>query len=110
MRSLRLATPLVLSVVLLSSPAWGSGAGDSKVNAATREVRTGAQKIGEGIEETAKGIGSTVVEGGKLTGEKLKESAKAAEPQAKSAGEKVRDGAVAFGHSVKNFFAKLFGN
>ena len=90
-------------------------ADDAKVNAATRQVESGAQKIGkgkigEGVEETAKGIGNTVVEGTKFTGEKLKESGQAAEPQAKSAWANARDGAVAFGYSVKNFFSRLFSN
>ena len=88
-------------------------ADDSKVNSATRQVESGAKKIGqgkivEGVEETAKGIGNTVVEGAKFTGEKLKESGKAAEPQAKTAWTNVKDGAVAFGYSVKNFFRWLF--
>jgi hypothetical protein len=90
-------------------------ADDAKVNAATRQVESGAKKIGqgkigEGVEETAKGIGNTVVEGTKFTGEKLRESGQAAEPQAKSAWSNARDGAVAFGYSVKNFFQRLFTN
>ena len=107
---------LVLSVGIL---AWSVlpvvAADDTKVNAATRQVESGAKKIGqgkvgEGVDETARGIGNTVVEGAKFTGEKLKESGKAAEPQAKSAWTNARDGAVAFGHSVKNFFTRLFSN
>jgi len=73
-----------------------------------RSFRT--RKIGEGVEETAKGIGNTVVEGAKFTGEKLRESGQAAEPQAKSAWSNARDGAIAFGYSVKNFFQRLFTN
>ena len=79
----------------------------------TGQVESGTKKIGrgeigEGVEETAKGVGNTVVEGAKYTGEKLKESGKAAEPQAKHAWQNVRDGAVDFGHSVKGFFTRLF--
>ena len=90
-------------------------ADETKVNAATRQVESGAKKIGqgkvgEGVDETAKGIGNTVVEGAKFTGEKFKESGKAAEPQAKSAWSNARDGAVAFGYSVRNFFQRLFTN
>ncbi len=90
-------------------------ADDSKVRSATQQVESGAKKIGhgeigQGVEETAKGIGRTVVEGAKFTGEKLKESGGAAEPSAKSAWDKVKDGANDFGHSVKNFFARLFNN
>jgi hypothetical protein len=116
-----LASAFILALVL---PA--SGADESKVKAATKEVEAGAKKIGEGkvgqgVEETAKGIGKTVVEGAKFTGatlkeagdkagEKTKEASKAAEPQAKSAWRQVRDGAVDFGQSVKNFFSRLFGS
>jgi hypothetical protein len=105
---------LVLSIIALLAPAFqAKAADDSKVKAATNQVETGAKKIGDGkvgdgVEQTAKGIGSTVVEGAKYTGEKLKESGKAAEPEAKSAWNHVTEGATNFGHSVKNFFTRLF--
>lgn len=105
---------LIVGVALL--PALpGFAADDSKVRAATNQVETGAKKIGdgkvgEGVEETAKGIGKTVVEGAKYTGEKLKESGQAAEPKAKSAWESTKDGAVSFGQSVKNFFTRMFSS
>src|SRR5712692_6923384 len=81
---------LVIVGILAWSPLPVMAADDAKVNAATRQVETGAKKIGqgkigEGVEETAKGVGNTVVEGARFTGEKLKESGQAAEPQAKSA-------------------------
>ena len=87
-------------------------ADDSKVKAATRQVETGAKEIGagevgEGIADTPKGIGHTVAEGAKYTGEKLKESARAAEPEAKGAWYNFRDATVKFGRSVKSFFTKL---
>lgn len=105
-------TVAVLALVTLS--AGGSlAADDTKVKAATRQVESGAKTIGEGkvgtgVEETAKGVGNTVVEGAKYTGDKLKESARAAEPQAKSAWSNLKDGANAFGSSVKSFFTRLF--
>src|SRR3989454_9025716 len=93
---------LVFACVLLfvlAPPAFG--ADDSKVKAATKEVESGDKKIGagkggHGVEETAKGIGKTIVEGAKFTGatikesgekagEKAKEASEAAEPKAKSA-------------------------
>ncbi len=97
--------------LLIAGPA--RGADDSKVKGATQQIETGAKKIGkgevvEGVEQTAKGIGNTVVEGAKFTGEKLKESGKAAEPEAKSAWDNVRSGTVAFGQSVRTFFSRLF--
>lgn len=109
----------MVSVLIVAILAWSAipaiAADDSKVNAATRQVESGARKIGdgkigEGVEETAKGIGKTVVEGAKFTGEKLKESGKAAEPSAKNTWDNVKDGATSFGHSVKNFFGRLFSN
>ena len=89
-------------------------ADDSKVKSATQQVDTGAKKIGagkvgEGVEETAKGIGNTVVEGAKYSGAKLKESGKAAEPQAKSTWQNLKETANSFGGTVKNFFGRLFG-
>jgi hypothetical protein len=55
-------------------------------------------------------VGRTIEEGAKLTGEKIKESGKAAEPQAKSARQNTRDGATAFGRSVRDFFTGLFSS
>ena len=88
-------------------------ADDSRVKGATRQVEDGAKKIGQGevgqgVEQTAKGVGGTVAEGAKYTGEKLKESGRAAEPEARSAWDHTRDGAIAFGRSVRDFFASLF--
>ena len=93
----------------------GFAADDTKVKAATRQVEQGAKtigdgKVGTGAEETAKGVGNTVVEGAKYTGDKLKESAKAAEPQAKDAWSSLKESANSFGTSVKNFVTRLFGN
>jgi hypothetical protein len=105
---------LVLGMLALLLPAVPAGAADdSKVKAATGQVESGAKKIGQGkvgdgVEETAKGIGHTVVEGAKYTGEKLKESGKAAEPEAKSTWQNVKEGANSFGQSVKGFFTRLF--
>ena len=104
--------PVALAVSLFAvSPA--PAADDSKVKGATQQVETGAKKIGQGevgkgVEQTAKGVGKTVEEGAKYTGEKLKEAGKAAEPPAKSSWQHVKEGASSFGHSVKNFFTKLF--
>jgi hypothetical protein len=85
----------------------------SEVDAATQQVERGANRIGqgkvlEGAGETAKGIGSTVVEGAKYTGQKLEEAGKAAAPEAKTAWERTKEGAVAFGSSVREFFGSLF--
>jgi hypothetical protein len=118
---------MVLACVLLLVLALpASAADDSKVKAATREVESGAKKIaagkvGQGVEDTAKGIGKTIVEGAKFTGttlkesgdkagERAKEASKAAEPKARSAWQHVRDGATNFGQSVKSFFSRLFGS
>jgi hypothetical protein len=100
--------------VLLASTAGNVVAADeTKVKSATRRVEEGAKmigdgKVGSGVEETAKGIGNTVVEGAKYTGEKLKESGQAAEPKARDAWSSLKEGASAFGASVKSFFSRLF--
>jgi hypothetical protein len=83
------------------------------VKAATNQVESGAKKIpdgqiGDGVTETAKGIGNTVSEGAKYSGEKVKYAAEAAAPPAKSAWGNGRDGAVGVGRSVKRFFTSLF--
>jgi len=85
----------------------------SEVDAATQQVERGASQIGqgkvlEGAGETAKGIGNTVVEGAKYTGRKLEEAGKTAGPEAKTAWERTKEGAVAFGSSVREFFGSLF--
>jgi hypothetical protein len=114
MKQFGLVIVFVLPLSLLAS-GFALAADDSKVKAATEQVERGAKKIpdgkvGEGVEETAKGIGNTVAEGAKFSGEKLKDAGKAAEPPAKTAWGNARDGAVSFGHSVKGFFATLFSN
>jgi hypothetical protein len=112
MKRLGLVIVFVFSLSLLAS-GFAVAADDSKVKDATNQVESGAKKIpdgkvGEGVEETAKGIGKTVSEGAKYSGEKLKEAGKAAEPPAKTAWGNARDGAVGFGHTVKGFFTNLF--
>ncbi|MBI2219235.1 MAG: hypothetical protein HYU51_18295 [Candidatus Rokubacteria bacterium] len=109
-----IALAALISIALVAAGAVPvAAADDSKVKAATRQVESGAKKLGEGrigdgVEETAKGIGNTVAEGAKFTGEKLKEAGKSAEPEAKSAWRNVKEGASSFGASVKHFFTRLF--
>jgi hypothetical protein len=118
MKALRAAVAFVAFVApltLLASWQPALGVDDSKVKSATQQVESGAKKIGkgevgQGVEETAKGVGHTVVEGAKFTGEKLKEAGRAAEPPAKRAWEKTKDGASDVGRTVKNFFTRLFSN
>jgi hypothetical protein len=114
MQVLKRVVPVVMSAVLLAAlPALA--ADESKVNAATQQVETGAKQVGQGeigrgVEQTAKGVGNTVVEGAKFTGEKFKDAGRAAEPPARSTWENVKDGTSSFGYTVKNFFTGLFGN
>ncbi|MGH7396054.1 MAG: hypothetical protein ACRELW_00795 [Candidatus Rokuibacteriota bacterium] len=108
-------------VITLSFPALvGLGLGptlaaDSKdVDAATQQVERGAQQIGQGqvlkgAGETAKGIGNTIVEGARYSGQKLAEAGRAAGPEARTAWDRTKEGAVAFGTSVRDFFVDLFG-
>ena len=114
MKRLGLVIVFVFSLSLLAT-GFAVAADDSKVKNATNQIESGAKKIpdgkvGEGVEETAKGIGKTVSEGAKYSGEKLKEAGKAAESPAKTAWSNARDSAVGFGHSVKGFFTNLFSN
>ena len=110
---MRRSVIVIAAVVLVSFVAQAFAADETKVKSATRQVEEGAKtigdgKLGTGVEETAKGVGNTVVEGAKYTGDKLKESAKAAEPQAKDAWSSLKDGANSFGASVRNFVTRLF--
>lgn len=111
----RIRRAAVVGVAAIGFVVPSHAADESKVNAATRQVERGAERIGdgdvgEGVEETARGIGNTVVEGAKFSGKKLEEAGEAAEPEARRAGRSIRDGAVAFGRSVKGFFSSLFRN
>jgi hypothetical protein len=112
MKRLGLLIVFVCVPSLLTS-GFAGAADDSKVKNATNQVEGGAKKIsdgqvGEGVAETAKGIGNTVSEGAQYSGEKLKEAGKAAAPPAKTAWGNARDSAVGFGHTVKVFFTSLF--
>jgi hypothetical protein len=104
---------LSLGLVLSAIGHPAAAADDAKVKAATRRVERGGKmigdgKVGAGLEETAKGVGDTVVEGAKFSGNKLKASGKAAEPAAKSAWGNFKKSASSFGTSVKRFFTRLF--
>jgi hypothetical protein len=108
-----LLVTMVAAGVLTSGTGHARAADETKVKSATRQVEGGAKmigdgKVGSGVEETAKGIGNTVVEGARYTGEKLKESGKAAEPRARDAWSSLKESADAFGASVKSFFSRLF--
>jgi hypothetical protein len=99
-------TGLVIALALTTAPA--AMADDAKARQGAQQVESGAKQIGQGVQDTAKGIGNTVVGGAETAGEKIKEAGRAAEPEAKSAWTKTKEGAVSFGHSVKNFFTTLF--
>jgi hypothetical protein len=69
-------TPAFLAVVALSCDAAGA-ADKTKVDRATKRVEQGAKQIGQGqvgpgFKEMFTGIGHTIVEGTKLSGENIK--------------------------------------
>lgn len=73
---------MVIAMGVLAAVALGSGAAGAadktKVDQATHRVEQGARQIGQGnvgtgVKETAKGIGNTVVEGAKFSGQTIKE-------------------------------------
>jgi hypothetical protein len=101
---------ILTSSMLLSSTMPAPAADEGKVKDATRQVESGAKAAGQGIVDTAKGVGSTVVEGAKVAGEKIKAAGKAAEPQARTAWDRLKDSAWSFGQSVKSFFTRLVGS
>ena len=72
-----LVTSGLIAVVALGFGTAGA-ADKTKVDQATQRVQQGAKQIGQGnvgtgVTETAKGIGNTVVEGAKFSGQKIKE-------------------------------------
>src|SRR5512132_2592345 len=99
-------TGFVMVLALTAAPA--AMADDTKAKQGAQQVESGAKQIGQGVQDTAKGIGQTVVGGAETAGERIREAGRAAEPEAKSAWTKTKEGAVSFGHGVKNFFTKLF--
>lgn len=106
MRIKRITGCMVLALALTTAPA--AMADDTKARQGAQQVESGAKQIGQGVRDTAKGIGQTVVGGAETAGEKIKEAGRAAEPEAKSAWTRTKEGAVSFGHSVKSFFTNLF--
>lgn len=101
---------ILTSSLLLSSIMPALATDDGKLKDATRQVESGTKAAGQGIVDTAKGVGNTVVEGAKVAGEKIKAAGKAAEPQARTAWDQLKDSAWSFGQSVKSFFTRLVGN
>jgi hypothetical protein len=99
---MRFVVAALLSLLLVNARAFP--AGESSAREGAQQVESGAKQVGRGVEDATKGIGTTVV-GGEIEG-----AEKAAEPEAKRVWSKAKDGAVSVGHSVKNFFPKLFNN
>ena len=69
--------PAFVAVAMLSGGVAGA-ADKTRVDQATKQVEQGAKQIGNGsvgpgVKQTAKGIGNTVVEGAKFSGENIKE-------------------------------------
>ena len=110
----RLAALLLTLGLLAAGSAWAANDSqateESKVKQGSKQVESGAKQVGDGIVDTAKGIGKTVVGGAETAGDKIKEAGEAAKPKAKTAWENVRDGATAFGQSVKTFFTRTFSS
>jgi hypothetical protein len=82
---MKLLVSVLAAAVMAGSVLPARAADDTKVKAATEQVQSGARKIGDGkvgpgFEETAKGVGKTIVEGAKYSG-----------------------------HTIKDFFSKAFG-
>jgi hypothetical protein len=102
------AAGIVFVLALTLAGASVAAGEDSKARQGAQQVESGAKQIGQGVQETARGIGNTVVGGAETAGEKIREAGRAAEPEAKSAWTKTKEGAVSLGHSVKNFFTSLF--
>ena len=109
-----LIVTLTFSALVAIAPGPVQAADSALVDAATQQVELGAQQIGRGqvlvgAGELAKGIGNTIVEGAKFTGKKLAEADGPPGPTRPTRGTARKEGAVAFGSSVRDFFVDLFG-
>ncbi|MBI2749602.1 MAG: hypothetical protein HYX43_09760 [Burkholderiales bacterium] len=80
----------------------------SKAYEANHQIEAGARQIGRGVEQAAKDIGHGVKQGTEAVGAKIKEAANEAEPRARNAWQKFKDGAAEAGRSVRNFLDRLF--
>ena len=98
----------LVSLLLVNSPALV--ACESNAREGVQQIESGAKQVGRGVEVATKGIGTTVVGSAKTAGDAIKGAGKAAEPDAKRAWSQTKNGAVSLGHSVKNFFTRLFNN
>jgi hypothetical protein len=98
----RVGLATLLSILLVNGPAFAADESNG-----VQQIEGGARQIGGGVEETAKGLGTTVVHGAKTAGEKITTAENAAEPAAKRAWSQATNAAVSFGHSVTNFFTTL---
>lgn len=101
-------TPAADTAKTDSQESAASKQGTGKPGEDTYNIESGASKIGRGIEEGAKGVGNSIAQGSKAVGKKIEEAAREAEPQAKSAWQNFKHGAVEAGRSVKSFFSRLF--
>jgi hypothetical protein len=92
----------LLSILLVNAPAFAADESNG-----VQQLEGGARQIGGGVEETAKGLGTTVVHGAKTASEKITTAENAAEPAAKRAWSQATSAAVSFGDNVSNFFTTL---
>ncbi len=75
---MKLLVAILTAAVLAGSTLPARAADDTKVKSATEQVQTGARRIGDGeigsgTKQTAKGIGTTIVEGAKYSGQVIKD-------------------------------------
>jgi hypothetical protein len=82
---MKLLVSILTAAVMVGSVLPARAADDTKVKAATAQVQSGARQIGDGklgpgVEQTFKGVGNTIVEGAKYSG-----------------------------HTIKDFFSRVFG-
>jgi hypothetical protein len=83
---MKLRTFFLVAAVVAGLTLPARAADDTQVKAATAQVQAGGRKIGDGkigpgFEETAKGVGNTIVESAKYSG-----------------------------HAIKDFFSRVFGS
>ena len=99
-------TVVLLALLAIAAPA--GAADDTKAREGAAQVESGAKQVGRGVEGSTITLGSLTDRGAETAGDRIKEAGRAAEPEAKSAWSRTKEGAVSFGHSVKSFVTNLF--
>jgi hypothetical protein len=109
---------LIVTLAFSALAGWGWGPGEAadstEFDAATGQVERGADQIGQGqvldgAAELTKGIGNTIVEGAKFSGQVIVEGGRAVGAGAVTVWERTEDAVGSFGSGVWESIVDLLG-